>query len=84
MNRAAAQDQAQAQAQMQAQQPQQPTTQPPNPGGGLSETAFGPLGDQGTQGMNPAGGGQPSAEMMPGLTREVVSGVDQNGRSIGG
>ena len=76
------------QQQQAAQQPPpaqgQPATGLPNPGGGLSETAFGPLGDQGMQGFNPAGGGLPAQMMQPGLTREAVSGVTRNGQSIGG
>jgi len=68
----------------QAMQAQQPMTEMPNPGGGLSETAFGPLGPNGTQMNNPAVGGPSTANMQPGLTREAVSGVDQSGQSIGG
>jgi len=70
------------QAEMKAQQAAQAqaATNMPQPGGGLSETAFGPLG--GMQGNNPAMGGTPPAMMEPGLTREAVSGQDMNGRSI--
>ena len=57
----------------------QPTTGMPNAGGGLSESAFGALGPM--QGNNPANGGGSTAMMEPGLTREVVSGRDANGRS---
>lgn len=62
--------------------PQQPMTGMPNAGGGLSETAFGPLGNTGMQGMNPAGGGSPASMFQPQLTREAVSGMDKAGRSV--
>jgi hypothetical protein len=92
MRKAELKDQMDAQQAMQASQqppqgqppPEQPTTEMPQPGGGLSETAFGPLGNEGMQGMNPAGGGMSPANAMPGLTREAVSGQDARGRSIGG
>ena len=61
---------------------QQPMTSMPNAGGGLSETAFGPLGDTGMQGMNPANSGTPPAMLQPGLTREAVSGQTRGGQPI--
>ena len=60
---------------------QQPMTSMPNPGGGMSEAAFGPLGGGPMTGNNPAQGGSPTAQMAPGLTREAVSGKDKAGRS---
>lgn len=80
------QDQMAMQQQQQAAQaapPQQPMTDMPAPGGGLSETAFGSLGDTGGQMMNPAGGGFSSSNLAPQLTRERVSGMDRSGQPTG-
>jgi len=87
MRQAEMRDQLQMQQGMNETQPPEtaePATRMPAPGGGLSETAFGPLGDQGMQGFNPPGGGMSSTNMMPGLTREAVSGLDRSSRNIGG
>ena len=82
-----AQVQTAVQQQMMAAQQQQmggangePMMQPPSPGGGMSEAAFGQLG--GGQGINPAMMGQSTAPFAPGLTREAISGATQGGAPI--
>lgn len=58
----------------------QPMAEAPNPGGGMSEQAFGALG--GGQGMNPAMMGTSPSAFAPGMTREAISGQAQNGEPI--
>jgi hypothetical protein len=71
---------AQAQAQGQ-QQPQEPMAQMPSAAGGISQSAMGALNGLG-QGINPAMAGSSPQGFMPGMTREMVSGMTQGGESI--
>jgi hypothetical protein len=65
-----------------AQQPQEPTASTPNAGGGISQTAMGDT-SGGEQGMNPAGGANPATIGAPGMTREMITGMDQSGMPLG-
>ncbi len=70
--------QQQQQGQGQPQGPgQEPMAQMPGPGG-ISQGAMGALNGLG-QGVNPAMGGESTANFMPGMTREMISGQTQGG-----